>query len=252
MNQSPPHPKPGRLLLFLGLVAFVQSIYPITRGWISSQVVPVLLILYQMFYSSLMIVGILVARQQPRLRRLLIFFGLAWFIVGPIYAFNQTAVWAALVGYVIIAAFQATVILVLMQYIFTTNQVNRDVIYAACAVYFLIGAVFIPIYGLIETATFFATGGLGSGIHAFSAPDIRPGELFPWQTFVYYSYVTLTTLGYGDILPVTMWARSAVSLEAIIGVLYITVIMARLVGLYASTEVEKEFQHEREAEKVPQ
>ena len=64
--------------------------------------------------------------------------------------------------------------------------------------------------------------------------SLPPGEFFPWQSFIYYSYATLTTLGYGDILPVTMWARSMASLEAIVGVMYITVIMARLVGLYSS------------------
>jgi hypothetical protein len=58
-------------------------------------------------------------------------------------------------------------------------------------------------------------------------------EIFPWQNFVCYSYLTLTTLGYGDVLPVSLWARSMTSLEAIIGVLYLTIIMARLVGLYA-------------------
>ncbi|MCP4417660.1 MAG: two pore domain potassium channel family protein [Chloroflexi bacterium] len=44
----------------------------------------------------------------------------------------------------------------------------------------------------------------------------------------------MTTLGYGDVLPVTMWARAFATLEASVGVLYITIIMARLVGLYAS------------------
>ena len=47
------------------------------------------------------------------------------------------------------------------------------------------------------------------------------------------SYATLTTLGYGDITPVSMWARSVSSIEMIIGGLYLTAIMARLVDLYA-------------------
>jgi len=64
--------------------------------------------------------------------------------------------------------------------------------------------------------------------------------VFPWQTLVYYSYATLTTLGYGDILPATFWARSAASFEAVVGVLYTAVIVARLVGLYAAKEVEQE------------
>ena len=76
-------------------------------------------------------------------------------------------------------------------------------------------------------------------MHAFSDGNIQPGEIFPWQTFIYYSYSTLTTLGYGDILPIQPWARAAATLEAILGVLYITIIMARLVGLYATSEVDE-------------
>ena len=46
----------------------------------------------------------------------------------------------------------------------------------------------------------------------------------------YYSYVTLTTLGYGDITPVSMLARSLSILEAIFGVLYMGALVARLAG----------------------
>ncbi len=109
---------------------------------------------------------------------------------------------------------------------------NRDsrshaIIVAASAVYLLLGAVFVPVYGLIET--------LIPG--SFIDGSLPSGAILPWQNFVYYNYATLTTLGYGDILPIAMWARSAASMEAVIGVLYITVIMARLVGLYAQEKL---------------
>ena len=94
-----------------------------------------------------------------------------------------------------------------------------------------------PVYGIIETWTWFpdrTTHAFVDGLNDFS--DVP----FPWQTFVYYSYATLTTLGYGDILPVTFWARSVATLEAVVGVLYTAVIVARLVGLYAAREVEEE------------
>jgi hypothetical protein len=48
----------------------------------------------------------------------------------------------------------------------------------------------------------------------------------------YFSFVTLTTLGYGDIRPLTSFARTACWLEAVIGQLYLTVLIARLVGLH--------------------
>ena len=49
---------------------------------------------------------------------------------------------------------------------------------------------------------------------------------------IYYSFITLTTLGYGDIVPVSPSARSLATLEALTGQLYLTVLVARLVGLH--------------------
>jgi hypothetical protein len=94
--------------------------------------------------------------------------------------------------------------------------------------------VFVPIYGFVETITFTQTG-----MHAFADSLVPAREVFPWQHFVYYSYATLTTLGYGDILPISLWARSMAAVEAVIGVLYVTIIMARLVSLYSTGQTEE-------------
>lgn len=52
--------------------------------------------------------------------------------------------------------------------------------------------------------------------------------------FVYFSFITLSTLGYGDIIPATAGAKSLASLEAIAGQFYLTILVARLVGLHIS------------------
>ena len=49
---------------------------------------------------------------------------------------------------------------------------------------------------------------------------------------LFYSFITLTTVGYGDITPVSSYARSLAVLEAICGVLYVATFVARLVALY--------------------
>jgi voltage-gated potassium channel Kch len=59
-------------------------------------------------------------------------------------------------------------------------------------------------------------------------------NIINWIDLTYYSFVTLTTLGYGDIAPITPLARSLAYLEAIVGQIYLTIIIARLVGLYIS------------------
>ncbi len=56
-----------------------------------------------------------------------------------------------------------------------------------------------------------------------------------WRVFYYYSIITLTTLGYGDIIPVHPVARNLAAAEALIGQLYPAILLARLVTLHAQT-----------------
>ena len=56
--------------------------------------------------------------------------------------------------------------------------------------------------------------------------------------FMYYSFITLTTVGYGDITPVTGVARSFSLLEGIVGQTYMAVLVARLVGLHVASGAE--------------
>ncbi len=88
---------------------------------------------------------------------------------------------------------------------------------AICA-YFLMGLVWAFAYSTLE---FFQPG-------SFQMP---PGTVNQ-ETFAYYSYVTLTTLGYGEITPISAPARSFAILEAMIGQLYLAVLIARLVGIH--------------------
>jgi hypothetical protein len=94
------------------------------------------------------------------------------------------------------------------------------------------------LFAILEASTFLLTSQ-----NAFIESNIGvTGSITPWQTTLYYSYATLTTLGYGDVLPVSAWARSLASIEAIVGVMYTTIIMARLVGVYVSDKDRKVIQ----------
>ena len=76
---------------------------------------------------------------------------------------------------------------------------------------------------------------------SFSAPQaLNPGS--GDFSFLYYSLVTLTTLGYGDITPATTAAKVFSSLEAVIGQLYLVITVAWLVGMHVSKSVEKKSQ----------
>ena len=89
------------------------------------------------------------------------------------------------------------------------------------SLYLLLGALFVPVYGLLET--------LGPGSFRDGSFPNAPVQ---WQQLIYFSYTTLTSSGYGDILPLSWWGRSLANLEMIYGVLFITIVMSRLVALY--------------------
>jgi hypothetical protein len=95
-----------------------------------------------------------------------------------------------------------------------------DRITGAVVLYLMIGLVWAVAYGILDEHSPGAFTGAGS----------EEGE-YGLGRWVYFSFVTLTTVGYGDISPVARPARSLAMLEALIGQLYPAVILARLVSL---------------------
>jgi hypothetical protein len=112
--------------------------------------------------------------------------------------------------------------------ILRANQVTADTILGAIAVYLLLAMVWALMYAIISAVDPSAFQ-LPANDAARVAASHLPGDL---STFVYYSFVTLTTMGYGDILPLSDTARGLATCEAVIGQIYLTVTVARLVGMY--------------------
>ena len=205
----------GRAKYVLILIVLLNMLYPITsNGSIIS------LIGFAAIYAALFIVGIFITSDSRAHIAWSISIAVIWLVMTVIYAFDPTSFWKTQVSSFILIVFHTTIILVLMRYIFTAEQVTADVIYAACAVYFLLSFFFVPVYGMLEAAIpgSFVDNTLNTPVH--------------WQQFVYYSLVTLSTAGYGNILPANMWARMLAGLEATVGVLYVAILVARLVSLY--------------------
>ena len=118
--------------------------------------------------------------------------------------------------------FFSYVIYELIVLIFLAKRVDRNIIYGSMCIYLLLGLQGAFIYTLLELLSpgSFIEEAL-SGVHDLS-------------TFVYFSFVTLSTLGYGDIVPATRGAQALASMEALIGQFYLTVLVARLVGIHIS------------------
>ena len=110
----------------------------------------------------------------------------------------------------------------ILRIIVKSEKVTKETIFAAIVAYLLIALMWAFLYMILERAS------PGS----FSFPD--KGLWGETMRFEYLSFVTITTLGYGDITPITDQASALVMIEAVIGQIYLVVLVAWLVGMHVS------------------
>lgn len=106
--------------------------------------------------------------------------------------------------------------------VFSNGRMTPDRVAGAIAVYLLLGLLWALVYGMISAID----PGAFKGFAAFTLE-----ESGAQQDFIYFSFVTLTTLGYGDMSPVAPFAKTLAWFEAVFGQLYLAVTIARLVSL---------------------
>jgi hypothetical protein len=111
-----------------------------------------------------------------------------------------------------------------LNYVLSGGHVVKDKIYGALSVYLLFGHGWAFVYIMVETMN----PGSFVGLAKTGFVEGVGSEL------IYFSFVTLTTLGYGDITPVTITARNLAAMQAVTGVLYIATLIAGLIGTYRS------------------
>jgi hypothetical protein len=119
----------------------------------------------------------------------------------------------------ILVAFQAAAMA--LRHSLRSTVVESEHISAALGAYLLFGVFFGELFWVVQWLDPTALTLGGSPIPEMTVPD-----------GIYFSFVTLATLGYGDILPRSETARGLAVLEAIVGQLYLAVMVARLIGLY--------------------
>ena len=119
-------------------------------------------------------------------------------------------------------AFYAYLTLSLLRSVLETDKVTPDTVCGGISVYLLLGICWAIVYGIIE----YVSPGSIREANAYGHDNMDSA-----LDYLYFSYVTLTTLGYGDIVPVGKPARLAVMLEAIVGLLFIAVFIGRLVSM---------------------
>ena len=132
--------------------------------------------------------------------------------------------WAALLSHccviVLITFFSVTI----LGYVLRAGSVTMDKIFAAICVYLLIGFAWTFIYALLDE--------LHPGSFVALSTTSPNDYVARYMEMRYFSSMTLTTVGYGDIVPHTPATRTWAALEAVVGQIYLTVLVARLVGLH--------------------
>jgi hypothetical protein len=119
----------------------------------------------------------------------------------------------------------------LTRYLFLCRSVTRFTIHAALSAYLLLALIWALLYStvdMLQPGAFSVPIAIDPGGHLSD-----PGLSVPFPSF-YFSIVTITTLGYGDITPVAGAARTLASSEAILGQMFIAITLARLVAIFSS------------------
>lgn len=114
------------------------------------------------------------------------------------------------------------------------GRVGADKIFGAASGYVLIALVWTLAYGALELYQpgSFAIQGSSPSLRSHDQTGLPLPHLADLDDFIYFSLVTLTTLGYGDMVAVSRAARSFAALEALVGQFYLAVLVARLIGLH--------------------
>jgi voltage-gated potassium channel len=131
-----------------------------------------------------------------------------------------------ILDYALLMAFFGFASVGLFTYLGKPGAITTGRIYASVSLYLMLAMFWFALYNLTESIypeSFAQAGALSSA-------------RVPRPAFLYFSLITLTTVGYGDVVPVTPAARVFAALEGAAGVMYVAITVARLVAAYQSAE----------------
>ena len=209
----------GRFLFLFLSIILMMVLRPAMGGIVR------LTILTDILFTAVLISGLWAASQKREIFLVALLMAIPALVLGWVpYFVKLPFLW--ILSRVFLAIFLAVMMISLLSHIRKAKEVTADLIMGAASTYFLIGLFWAFIFFFIETVS------PGSFRLEGSWADMQ-------SQLIYYSFVTLATVGYGDITPASMIARSYSVLEAIIGQLYLTVLVAGLVGLRISQSTER-------------
>lgn len=208
----------GRFRFLLFSLMMMIGLRPLLDEWIDGRFWAD--VFTDAFFACTLMSGLHAVSGQPRQLRFALLLATAIILLGTLHYTLQIKVLDQLqLG--LSGVFLIQMLFMIWIHIEKENEVTTDLIMAAASAYILLGLVWAYAYYLLEIFhqnSFKGSENMGEDI----------------GNFYYYSFVTLTTMGYGDILAITKSARALSILEAITGQLYLAIMISRLVGLHAS------------------
>ena len=205
------------LSFLLGLLlVLVFVLYPMSDGG------PFVGVALQVFFSLILLSGVSMIASSHAVRLLVAALAVGTAAVGWVRVYAPSARLAA-IGIAMWVVFFALLAAMMLARVFSEGRINLHRIQGAVAVYLLLGVIWSGGYRLV---IYFAPAAFG--------PPPAGGEATLMSRLVYFSFVTLTTVGYGDVTAVHPAARSLALLEALTGQLFPAVLIARLVSLEVS------------------
>lgn len=222
MPTLPRRPKTGNYAFLLSGLLFLFLLMPLLSTFPALAKNALLMrVMLQVGYSALMLLGIWGLSQENHLFK----FGLALALLTVAFSivdifYDSIAIELCIKALVILFSVGSAVIAT--KHVFGSTQVDRNLLFGAMSVYLLMGFIWAILYEVIFQ---FLPG-------SFNGIERGADGKAPMDTLLYYSFVTLASLGYGDITPVAPLARTLAYLEVIAGQLYIAIMLAGLVGLF--------------------
>lgn len=168
---------------------------------------------------ALVLTAVWAVRRTPALSWVAILLGGPAMVFAVLEAVHPTTGWIVLISAVVHAPFYFFVSYAMIRYLFHDDNVTRDELYATGAAFTVVAWAF--------TYLFAAAQVLWPGSFVGSGDQVDR----TWFELLFLSFSTLTSVGLSDVLPVLPNARSLVMIEAMAGVLYVAMVVARLVGL---------------------
>lgn len=204
-------------------------LYPVFSGWIFGE------IFSDIVLSTVLLAGVLALDERPRLLRIGLFLAVpAFFSKWLLYFYFHPQI--MLFSQVTLLLFFSFAAIMVLARILKEDEISTDTILGGISVYLLIGIIWALLLSIVLMLDHDAFRGLDIIIAEMEAGSRSQHRLYP---LLYFSFVTLTTLGYGDIVPLSSTARALVVAEAVLGQLYLTIFVARLVGMYISDRLAK-------------